>query len=149
MIDLSANVHIRQCWMGPNGNLVYEDQEMKNLVVDAGLNLLRDRLAGLSSSYATHLAIGTGTTAVSAAQTTLATEIFRDALTSATTTSKAATLKYYLAAGSANGNTLSEIGLFTASSGGTMIARALLASPIVKTASVTATFTWTINFSAT
>jgi len=117
--------------------------------VDAGLNLLRDRLAGLSSAYATHLAVGTGTTAVSAAQTTLATEVFRDALTNATASSKAATLKYYLAAGSANGNTLREIGLFTASTGGTMIARALLASPIVKTASVTATFTWTINFSAT
>ncbi len=108
MIDLSANVHIRQCWMQPNGNVVYDDQEMKNLVVDAGLNLLRDRLA-----------------------------------------SKAATLKYYLAAGSANGNTLREIGLFTANTGGIMIARVLLASPIVKTASVTATFTWTINFSAT
>jgi hypothetical protein len=146
--SLKANVQITTSHLMPNGNVIHETQEVRNLVVDAGLNLLRDRLAGTSSAYATHLAVGTGTTAASAAQTTMVTEVFRDALTSTTTASKAVTFKYYLASGSANGNTLQEIGLFTASSGGTMIARAVLVSPIVKTASVTVTFSWTINLSA-
>lgn len=149
MIQLIGNVEIVQMVQNPDGTIGYDRQVIKNLVVDAGLNLIRDRLAGTSSAYATHLAVGTGSTAASASQTTLVTEVFRDVLTSTTTASKAVTLKYYLAAGSANGNTLREIGLFTASSGGTMIARALLASSIVKTSSVTVTFTWTLNLSAT
>jgi len=149
MIELIGNVEIVYWELAPNGNLVLQTQKTKNLVVDSGLNLIRDRLAGTSSLYPTHLAVGTGSTAASAAQTTLVTEVFRDTLTSTTTASKAVTFKYYLASGSANGNTIREIGLFTASSGGTMVARAMLASPIIKTSSVTATFTWTLNLSAT
>ena len=149
MIELIGNIEIVEWSIAPNGNLVAQVQDVKNLVVDSGLNLIRDRLAGTSALFPTHLAVGTGSTAASAAQTTLVTEVFRDALTSTTTASKAVTFKYYLASGSANGNTIREIGLFTASSGGTMVARAVLASPIVKTSSVTATFTWTLNLSAT
>lgn len=132
------------------GTIVTERQTIKNLVVDAGLNLIRDRLAGTSSAYVTHLAVGTNAAAVTALQTTLSTEVFRNVLTQTITSStKTVQFKLYLAANEANGNTLREIGLFTASTGGTMYARALLASPIVKNASTTVTFTWTTNLSAT
>lgn len=133
-----------------DGTIVTERQAIKNLVVDAGLNLIRDRLAGTSSAYVTHLAVGTNAAAVTALQTTLSTEVFRNVLTQTITSStKTVQFKLYLAANEANGNTLREIGLFTASTGGTMYARALLASPIVKNASTTVTFTWTTNLSAT
>lgn len=133
-----------------DGTTVTERQTIKNLVVDAGLNLIRDRLAGTSSAYVTHLAVGTNAAAVTALQTTLSTEVFRNVLTQTITSStKTVQCKLYLAANEANGNTLREIGLFTASTGGTMYARALLASPIVKNASTTVTFTWTTNLSAT
>jgi hypothetical protein len=133
-----------------DGTIVTERQTIKNLVVDAGLNLIRDRLAGTSSASVTHLAVGTNAAAVTALQTTLSTEVFRNVLTQTITSStKTVQFKLYLAANEANGNTLREIGLFTASTGGTMYARALLASPIVKNASTTVTFTWTTNLSAT
>lgn len=133
-----------------DGTIVTERQTIKNLVVDAGLNLIRDRLAGTSSAYVTHLAVGTNAAAVTALQTTLSTEVFRNVLTQTiTSTTKAVQFKLYLAANEANGNTLREIGLFTAATGGTMYARALLASPITKNASTTVTFTWTTNLSAT
>jgi len=121
-------------------------QQMHNLVVTAGRNLVRDLLKGDSSAILTHLALGTGTTAVAAADTTLDTEVFRDALTSLTAGASTLTCTYYLATGSANGNTLAEAGLLTAASGGTLYARALLASTIAKTAAISVTFAWTLAF---
>ena len=93
------------------------------------------------------MALGTGTTAVTSTDTTLDTEVFRGAMTSFTDTDGQTVFKYFLASGSANGNTLAEAGLFTAGSGGTMYARSVLSSTIVKTSSITATFTWTCTYS--
>jgi hypothetical protein len=117
-----------------------------NLVVTAGRNLVRDLLHGASAAQVTHLALGTGTAAVAASDTTLGTEVFRDTLTSRTAAAGKLTCVYYLGTGSANGNTLSEAGLLTASSGGTLYARALLASAIAKTSAISATFTWELTF---
>lgn len=143
-----GNVDIETVTQTLDGPVV-ERQTVKNLVVDSGLNLIRDRIATTASAYATHLAVGTGSTAVAANQTTLVTEVFRNLLTQTiTSTTKQAQFKLYLAANEANTNTLREIGLFTAASGGTMICRALLASPITKNSSTTVTFTWTLTFSA-
>jgi hypothetical protein len=132
--------------------VVIERQRINNLVVDSGLNILRDRIAGSSTSAVTHMAVGTGTTAVSAANTALTTETHRNAVTETIATNKVMTFKMYLASGQANGggtSTLREIGLFNSASGVTMFARALLSSPITKSASVTVTFTWQIGFQAT
>jgi hypothetical protein len=123
-------------------------EDLHNLVTDAGLNLLRDHLAGTSSAYPTHFAVGTGTTAAAAGQTAMGAETFRDAITQRITSAKQLVIRYYLSSLSANGGTLAEVGLFTASSGGTMFARAKLATSIVKTSSITATFTWTIGLAA-
>ena len=143
---ITGNVEIIQCVDGA----VVHRQIVRNLVVDSGLNLIRDRLAGTSSLYVTHLAVGTSATAASAAQTAMVAEMFRNSLTQTiSSTSKQIQFKYYLSASEANGNTLREIGLFTASSSGTMVARAVLASPIVKNTSTTVTFSWTLNLSAT
>lgn len=121
-------------------------QRQHNLVVTAGRNLVRDLLSNASSARLTHLALGTGTATVAATDTTLGTEVFRGALTSLTASAGKLTAVYYLGTGSANGHTLSEAGLFTASSGGTLYARALLASTIAKTAAISATFTWELTF---
>ena len=117
-----------------------------NLVVTAGRNLVRDRLKGDSSAILTHFALGTSATAVAASDTTLVAEAYRDALTSTTASSAQLTCKYYLASGSGNGSTYREAGLLTASSGGTLYARALLASAIVKTAASAYTFQWDLTF---
>lgn len=117
-----------------------------NLVVTAGRNLVRDLLHGASAAEITHLALGTGTGTVAAADTTLGTEVFRGALTSRTASAAKLTCVYYLGTGSANGNTIAEAGLLTANSGGTLYARALLASTIAKTSAISATFTWELTF---
>ena len=118
-----------------------------NLVVTAGRNLIRDLLKGDSSATLTHFAVGTSAAAVTAADTALGTEVFRDTLTQKTADAAKLVCKYYLATGSANGDTLREAGLLTAASGGTLYARVTLASPIVKTSSIAVTFTWELTWS--
>lgn len=129
------------------GELV-ERQEAHNLVVNAGLNLIRDLLDGDAPAGLTYMAYGTGTTAVAASQTALVTEVFREAVTQRVSDAQSLTVKHYLAAGSANSNTLAEIGIFNAGAAGTMFARVKLASTIVKTSSVTVTVSWAINLAA-
>lgn len=123
-------------------------QEHHNLVVNAGLNLIRDLLDGDAVAGLTHFAVGTGTTAVSASQTALITEVSRAAVTSRTSNAQQLVVSYYLPSGTANGNTLAEAGIFNAASTGTMFARVKLSPTIIKTASIAVTFTWTINLGA-
>jgi hypothetical protein len=121
-------------------------QSTHNAVVTAGRNLIRDLLYGASSAQITHFALGTNNTAVVATDTALGSEVFRDTLTSRVADEATLTVKYYLASGSANGNTLKEAGLLTALSGGTLYARSVLASEIVKTSSIAITFTWELEW---
>lgn len=123
-----------------------ERQETHNLVTTAGLNLVRDRLNASAVAALGWLAIGTGTTAVSAADTELDTETLRGAFTSTTASAGKLTIKYYLDGATGNSTTLAECGLFNAASTGTMYARALLASTIAKTSSKAVTFTWEISW---
>lgn len=143
-LSLRANVAV-EIRDAATGRLLSR-QRVHNLVVTAGRNLVRDHLKGDSTATITHLAVGTGTTAVAASDTILGTEVYRDALISLTAAAAKLTAVYYLGTGSANGHTLAEAGLFTAASGGTMYARALLASTIAKTAAITVTFTWELTF---
>jgi hypothetical protein len=151
IIRPTGTVHIIVETVKPYG-IVIERQRINNLVVDSGLNIIRDRIAGSSTAAVSHMAVGTGTTAVSASNTALATETHRNAITETIATNKVMTLKMYLSSNQANGggtSTLREIGLFNAASGVTMFARALLSSPIAKSTSVTVTFTWQIDLQAT
>lgn len=125
-----------------------DSQAVHNLVVNAGLNLIRDLLDGDAPAGITHFAVGTGATAVAASQTALVTETFRAAVTQRISDAQQLTVKYFLPSGSANGGTLAEVGLFNAASTGTMFARAVLATTIAKTSSITVTFTWTITLAA-
>lgn len=142
-LQITANVTIEK--RNAHTGKVREVIRRHNLVVNAGLNQLRDALAGDSVTFPTHLAVGTGTTDETAADTTLGTEVFRDTLTSkAKTATGKTTYKYFLASGSANGNDISEAGLFNAASAGTMFARATFPAD-VKTSAEAWTFSWTIT----
>ena len=72
----------------PDGTVKHE-QEVKNLVVTAGLGFIASRMAGTSAAVMSHMAIGTGSTAAAANNTTLGTESARVALTSTTVTAAA------------------------------------------------------------
>jgi hypothetical protein len=66
--------------MYSNGILV---DELTNMITNQALTAIRDILKGVSANYPiTHLAIGTGTTAVTGAETTLVTEVFRTPVSS-------------------------------------------------------------------
>lgn len=94
------------------------------VITNAGLNEIRDWLAGSSASTFTHIGYGTGTTEPTAEDTELESEIsgIRD---SATKTTAFAQVKFTDEVDSTegNGNTISEIGIFNSSSGGDMLIR--------------------------
>lgn len=129
------------------GELLHS-QETHNLVVTAGLNLIRDALNGGTIDPISHFAVGTGSTAVTAGDTELDTEVEREVVTAKTTGSASLVIQYYLASGTANGNTLAEAGLFNDATAGDMYARVVLGSTIAKTAAVAVSFTWTLTWGA-
>jgi len=68
-----------------NGQIKHE-QEVKNLVVTVGKNFIASRIKDATATAMSHMAIGSGTTAAAAGDTTLGTELGRVALTSTTVT---------------------------------------------------------------
>ena len=119
-------------------------QEVPNLVVSVGKTLIAARLAG-SGSVLTHMAVGSGSTAAAVGDTALVTEIDRNALTVSGGTASGATVTYATtwAAGDGTG-AITEAGLFTAASGGALLARTVF--PVVnKGADDVITITWEVT----
>ena len=119
-------------------------QEIPNLVVTAGKNWVADRMAD-SNTVMTHMAVGTGSSAASASDTTLGSESARGALTSTTVTNNEIQYVETFAAGTATA-ALTEAGIFDAASSGDMLARTVF-SVVNKGANDTLTITWTITVS--
>jgi len=119
-------------------------QETENLVVTAGKNWVADRMNN-ANTVMTHMAVGTGTTAAAAGNTTLVTETDRNALTSTTVTANAVAYVATWAAGDATA-ALTEAGIFDAASSGDMLARTVF-SVVNKGAADSMTITWTITVS--
>ena len=119
-------------------------QEVDNLVVTAGKNFVADRMKN-NSTVMGYMAVGTGSTAAAAGDTTLGSESDRNALTSTTVTNNEVAYVGTWAAGDAS-VAITEAGLFSASSGGTMLARTVF-SAVNKGASDSLTITWTITVS--
>lgn len=95
----------------------------------------------------THVAIGTDGTAAVAADMALGAEVLRDEPTSIVNYSATSVgFKLFVTASQANGSTLREIGLFDAGSGGNMMARSVSFTPIVKSSSITVTFTHILTY---
>jgi len=130
----------------PDGS-VKSEQTVDNLVVTTGKNFVASRMAGTSSSVMSHMAIGTGSTAAAAANTTLGTESARVSLTSTTNNNNDVV---YVATFPANSPSsaaaITEAGLFNASSGGTMLCRTVFAQVNKQTADAL-TITWTVTAS--
>jgi len=102
----------------------------KNIVTNAGLAaVIRLIFSGLTESKFGYIAIGTGTTSETATDTALQSEIKRKAasVTQITTTIDGDTAKLEAEFSSADGltgtSTVSETGIFNASTGGIMLAR--------------------------
>lgn len=75
-----------------------------------------------------YLSVGTGTTTPDVTDTTLETEVYREAVFLKDTTSNTITSALFLDVTEAVGSTITEIGAFNSSSGGTMVSRNLTTS---------------------
>jgi hypothetical protein len=120
-------------------------RKVTNLVVTTGKNHVADQLSSSPGGAAmSHMAVGTGATAPAVGDTTLGTEIDRNALTSRTDATNVVTYVGDWAAGDATNSAIAEAGIFNAASSGTMLARATFTA-VNKTASDTLQITWTVT----
>ena len=127
-----------------DGN-IKQKQEVKNLVVDTGLDYIASRMKDASATAMSHMAIGTGSTAAAAGNTALGSEAARQALTSTTVTSNAVAYVASFAAGTGTG-AITEAGILNGASGGTLLCRTVF-SVVNKGASDSMTITWTVTIS--
>lgn len=121
--------------------------EKSNIVTDVGFQILSDILASATSDGLNYLAVGTSSTAAAAGDTTLGAEVWRGSVVSKARSGNNLVITGFLDTGSANGSTIAEAGLFTASSSGRMFNRSVLSPSFAKDATKTATIQVTITWS--
>ena len=117
--------------------------KVKNLIVASGKSWIAARMIAGTDAVMSHMAIGTGTASPAAANTTLATEIARVALTSTTGSGNQVTYSAFFPAGAGTG-AITEAGILNAGALGTMLARATFAQ-INKDTLDTLTINWTVT----
>tara|TARA_R110000782_G_scaffold45755_4_gene101494 strand:- start:1280 stop:1729 length:450 start_codon:yes stop_codon:yes gene_type:complete len=129
-----------------DGN-VKDSREIHNLVVSAGLTFICSRMAGVSADVMSHMALGSGTTAVAAGDTDLESILgSREALDSSTASSNTIAYVSSFEAGEGTG-AVTEAGIFNAATSGTMLCHVIF--PVVnKQADDTMSVTWTITLTA-
>ena len=128
----------------PDGNVKHE-VIIPNLVVTTGKNYIASRMKDASATAMSHMAIGTGTNAAAAGNTTLGSEAGRVALTSTTVSNSDVAYVATFAAGTGTG-AITEAGILNASSGGTLLCRTVF-NVINKAAADTLGITWTVTVS--
>ena len=148
----TQSLHLTGNWrlevIGPDGK-VKDVREKRNLIVNAGLNYLREFI--LDSVTPTTLprmgwiAIGSDATAVAAGNTALGTELAREAVETYTAGGTGvASIDNTFGAGVGTG-TVTEAGVFSASTAGTMLNRVVFAA-VTKGAGDSLKVTFTLTF---
>ncbi len=119
-------------------------QKTENLVVTAGKEWVADRMNN-ANTVMTYMSIGTGTTAAAAGNTTLVTELDRNALSSTTVTGANVAYVASWAAGDGTG-AITEAGIFNSVTNGSMLARTTF-NVVNKGEDDSMTITWTVTVS--
>ncbi len=128
-----------------DGN-VKDERKIENLIVNTGLNFICDRMKDDETAM-THMALGSGSTAAAAGDTSLGSQLgSREALDSSTVTANQIVYVASFEAGDATG-AVTEAGIFNASTGGTMLCRTVF-SVVNKAADDTLSVNWTITLTA-
>ena len=126
---------------------VKDSREIKNLIVNDGLEFICSRMAGTSANVMSHMALGSGTTAAAAGDTDLGSILgSREALDSTTPSSNTIAYVASFEAGEGTG-AVTEAGIFNAATGGDMLCRTVF-SVVNKEADDTMSVTWTITLTA-
>lgn len=141
---LKLEGHINVKLYDENG-VLKQEVDKRNVITTVGKTALATWLAQSTQSgyFFQYIGLGTGATAASASDTTLQTEL---ATRVAGTISSSTNIWQNQATFGAGVNTgaLTEAGLFSASSGGTMLARQVFGT-VTKAAGDTIVFTWQIS----
>jgi hypothetical protein len=125
----------------PDGNT--HETVVPNIVVTDGKEYIASRMKDATATAMSHMAIGTGSTAAAAGDSTLGTEAGRVSLTSTTVTSNAVAYVATFGAGTGTG-AITEAGILNASSSGDLLCRTVF-SVINKGAADTLGITWTVT----
>ena len=144
--NIKATGQLKITLTAPDGTIKHEQIE-KNLVVSTGLDFIASRMKDTTATAMSHMAIGTGSTAPAAGNTTLGSESARVALTSTTVTANAIAYQATFPAGTpASLTAITEAGIFNANSGGTLLCRTVFAA-VNKDVNDTLSITWTVTIS--
>lgn len=122
--------------------------EGDNMIVNGGRDLFADLIADNTGTRPSYMAVGTGSTAITVSDTTLESELDRNAIALTSSASGVVTYKAFWGMSEAAG-TLANVGLFNDPSAGTMIAAYVLDSTVAKDATKSLTITWTITLADT
>ena len=87
------------------------------------LNDIKDTAINEIIAKTQYIAVGTGTTTATISDTSLDNEILRKARQSYTQNTNSVVVSMWIGTSEANGSTLSEVGVFDASSGGNLLTR--------------------------
>jgi len=142
MVSATGKLHIQV--FDAEGNLKTEYHKT-NLVVDTGLAYITSRMKDATATAMSHMAVGSGTAGAASGNTALGTELGRVALTSTTVTANSIAYVGDFPAGTGTGS-VSEAGIFNASSGGTMLCRSQF-GVVTKAAADSMRITWTVTIS--
>lgn len=126
---------------------IKQEENIKNLVVDAGLDFIASRMVGTGSNIMSHMGIGSGTTSAVAGDTDLESILgSRITLSSAAATGEQVLYVASFGAGVSTG-AVTESAIFNASTAGDMLCRTTF-SVINKGADDTLQINWTISLAA-
>lgn len=142
--NLKASGSLRVVITGSDGK-IKEEREFKNLVVNTGLAYVASRMVGTAANVMSNMALGSGTTAASATDTALQSELGRVALASGTAAANVVTYTATFPPATATG-AVTEAGIFNAGSAGTMLCRTVFAV-VNKGSDDAMSVTWTITIS--
>lgn len=120
-------------------------RDIDNLVVTTGKGYVASRMKDATATAMSHMAVGTGSTAAAAGDTTLGGESARVALTSSTVSGAVITYVATFPAGTGTA-ALTEAAVLNASSGGTMLCRTVFAV-VNKSANDSMSVSWSVTAS--
>lgn len=119
-----------------------------NLVVNGGLNLLRDLLGGVRNAEPNFIALGENNTSPQPTNVTLGSEKYRAAITRRVQGSQSINFQLFVPQLSGNGFTYEEAGLFNVRNGVSTLFARIVFTPVVKSAAVTISLSWSVTLSA-
>lgn len=147
MIEITSVAGFISAVLTDSEGVIKQEIKGPNLVVTTGLGYIASRIAGNTATAISHMAIGTGSTAPAAGNTSLTSENARVAVSSSVN----ANVVTYVATfgpGVGTGN-INECGLFNAAGAntGTMLARST-SIVLTKGANDSLAVTWTVTLNA-